>query len=157
MSIAIKLLLTILTTTTPTSVEVHDLCDVVHRETEAPTICQPHEEGAPVFDANVCCAGRSCFKTTAGCQTGESLYYCELGEASATGEVSCYFEVQSYCDVHPCVVEYVPFPQKGSICCSQGICWDHVIGSDSCELNDIYFCGSVVCNADGTVTCIDWE
>jgi hypothetical protein len=153
MNTATQLLIAILMTT-PATDGVRDLCDVVHRLTGAPTICKPHKEGAPVYDANVCCAGGTCFATSGSCQDGEVLYYCGLGKPLPRKEVECYFEVPNYCDVHACMSSLTPPPQEIPICCSQGLCWESTSAKD-CELNDIYWCSSGVSNPDGTITCLD--
>lgn len=155
MYIASQILIATLTTT-PATDGVRDVCDIVDRRTGTPTICKPYKQGAPVFDANVCCAGSTCFPSTSGqCQSGESLCYCGLGEQKPTGEVVCYFEVPNYCDVHPCGTSVTPAPQEGSICCNEGICWEDQTGSNNCEVDDIYWCSNGVSNPDGTITCFD--
>jgi hypothetical protein len=155
MNIATQLLITTLITS-PASTGVRDLCEVVHRETGVPTICQPHKQGAPVYDAEVCCAGGSCFAATgSACQAGEVLYYCGLGHDLVAGETACYFEVPSYCDLFACDRSYSPTPQEGTICCNQGICWEYQVGTNGCEIGDIYWCGDGITNPDGTVTCLD--
>jgi hypothetical protein len=157
MNIATQLLITTLITS-PASTGVRDLCEVVHRETGVPTICQPHKQGAPVYDAEVCCAGGSCFAASySACREGEVLYYCGLGEDLVTGEVACYFEVPSYCDVFACDLAVAPHPQQGSMCCNQGICWNYRPSGNDCEIGDLYWCNSGMSNADGTVTCLDDE
>jgi hypothetical protein len=158
MPITIKLLLSIIATTTPSASDIPDLCDIVDRSTGVPLFCSPRPEGAPVLGRNVCCTAGSCVLADPTCKTA-SLYFCELGEQYADGEVSCYVEVPSYCDVFPCAPApgFQAQPIDTAICCSQGICWHTVSGSADCEFDDIYWCGSGVSNADGTVTCLDDE
>jgi Tfp pilus assembly protein PilW len=159
MSITIKLLLSFITTTSPTTADIRDLCDIVDRETGIPLRCELHREGAPVFNGNVCCSATSCVPASSTC-TAASLYFCELGEQHADGRVSCYVEVPSYCEVFACPSApggFQPQPIETAMCCSQGICWHTVSGSADCEFDDIYYCGSGVTNADGTVTCLDDE
>jgi hypothetical protein len=153
MYIAAKILLTYLATLT-----APDLCDVVHSQTGTPTICVPHEDRAPVYDADVCCAGSTCKPTTAtsACVTGQKRFYCELGVVDALGIVSCYFEVPNYCDVFPCELEIGAGPLQGTICCENGICTPYA-GGGSCDSTNVYHCLSVHDNGDGTVTCLDWE
>src|SRR5690606_1316021 len=154
MYIASQLLIATLTTT-PAVDGVRDLCDVVHRKTGTPTICKPHKEGAPIYNANVCCSRSMCFPTSRGrCQSGESLYYCGLGEQNPAGAVDCYFEVSEYCDVFPSTPMISPPPMENSICCHDGLCWPDT-GPADCEVTDIYFCYSGMSNADGTITCLD--
>lgn len=156
MNIVIQLLIASLSTTPAAVAGVADLCDVVHRRTGVPTICKPHEEGAPVYNANVCCAGRTCFpSSSSGCKGREVLYYCELGEQQVTGEVDCYFEIPSYCEVYPCATSVTPPPLEMSLCCNEGVCWEHRTGNNDCELDDLYWCTSGMSNADGTITCLD--
>lgn len=151
MYIAAKILLTYLAPLT-----APDLCDVVHPYTGTPTICTPHEDGAPVYDADVCCTDGTCTPTTTTgkCVTGQKRFYCELGEIDALGIVSCYFEVPNYCDVFPCGLEVGISPQEDTICCVYGICTPY---SDVCEAANVYHCNSVQDNGDGTVTCLDWD
>jgi len=157
MYIASQLLIATLTTT-PAVDGVRDLCDVVHRKTGTPTICKPHKEGAPIYNANVCCSGSTCFPTSSGrCQSGESLYYCGLGEQIPTGEVACYFEVPEYCDLHPCRSSITPPPLEIPLCCNEGVCWEHQTGANDCELQDLFWCAEGVSNADGTVTCLEGD
>jgi hypothetical protein len=154
MSITIKLILTIIATTTPAAGDIPDLCDIVDTSTGVPLRCDLHPEGAPVFNGNVCCTAGSCVPAGPTC-TIESLYFCEFGEKHADGEVRCYVEVPSYCDAFPCPPGFQAQPIKEAMCCYEGICWHHNLGSNDCELNDIYWCSSGVTNADGTVTCFD--
>jgi hypothetical protein len=157
MFIATQLLIASLNTT-PAMTGVGDLCDVVDRRTGTPTICEPHKEGAPVYNANVCCAGSTCFPTSAGgCSSGESLYYCGLGEQTSTGTVSCYFEVPDYCNVYSCGTGVAPYPWEGGICCQYDYCLEITPYSAPCPPEDIYYCSSLVSNADGSVTCVDNE
>ncbi|MFO7564964.1 MAG: hypothetical protein R6X02_20130 [Enhygromyxa sp.] len=158
MNITTKLLIATLTTT-PAADGVRDLCDVVHRKTGSPTICKPHKEGAPIYDAQVCCSGSSCFPAPRGrCGSDERLYYCGLGEQVSTGEVDCYFEVPDYCDVHRCPSQIAPHPWGAVVCCQYNWClevtvyWPH-----ACAPDDLYFCASLVSNVDGSVTCVDNE
>ena len=154
MYIANKLLIATITTIVPAMTGANDLCGVVDRVTGTPTICEPHKQGAPIYDAEVCCAGSTCYPAGGGCQGGEVLYYCSLGEVTPTGEVACYFEVPEYCDVFPCQPTVAPPPLNIPICCNQGVCWEHVFPND-CEVNDIKWCSSGVSNSDGTITCLD--
>lgn len=161
MNIAIQVLLTYFVTMTPTADGVRDLCDVVHRATHTPVICQPHLEGAPSYDADVCCAGGSCFAAPdAACPAGETRYHCDLGEADGTGEVDCYFEVPEYCAVHACGPKppgYNQQPQADFICCEWGICTALVDGAGVCEEHNIYYCSSLASFPDGTLDCVDWD
>ncbi|MFO7568135.1 MAG: hypothetical protein R6X02_36175 [Enhygromyxa sp.] len=156
MYIATQLLIGSLTIT-PAADGVADLCDVVHRKTGTPTICKPHEEGAPVYEAKVCCSGSTCFPSAGRCRSDESLYYCGLGERTSTGEVDCYFEVPDYCDVHFCPAKIAPYPHKAEICCQGDYCWEITLNHPSCPIENIYACGSLVSNPDGSVTCVDDE
>jgi hypothetical protein len=155
MYIAAKILLTYLAPllAAPTA---PDLCDVVHPVTGTPEICVPHEDGAPVYDADVCCTDGTCTPARGGtCVTGQKRFYCELGEVNALDVVSCYFEVPNYCDVVPCELDVGGAPQEAKICCEFGICT--LYASGSCDAANVYHCNSVQNNADGTVTCLDWE
>jgi hypothetical protein len=157
MPIPTSLLITILTTT-PATDGVRDLCDVVDRLTGTPTICRPHPEGAPIYDGNVCCVGSACVPASGGqCRERETLYHCQLGELTTTGPVACWFEVPEYCDVFACESQIAPPPHAGTICCNQGVCWSYQVGTNNCELGDIFWCTSGVTNLDGTVTCLDDE
>ena len=155
MYIATKILLTYLSLTAP------DLCDVVNKETGTPTICMPHAEGAPVYNADVCCSGSNCVAPTRGtCATGRTRFYCELGEINAAGTVSCYWEVPYYCDVFACddALEIGIGPQHGgSLCCDEesGICEVLVPEQGNCPPENILYCNSIVTNEDGTVECLD--
>jgi hypothetical protein len=152
MYIAAKILLSSLA-----SLTAPDLCDVVNTSTGTPAICIPHEDGAPVYNADVCCTDSSCVKPIRGaCATTQKRFYCELGEVNAVGVVSCYFEVPNYCDVVPCELEVGGGPQEAKICCEFGICTLYASG-DSCEAANIYHCNSYEDNGDGTVTCHDWD
>lgn len=143
---------------TPAMAGVPDLCDIVDPSTGTPTICAPHKEGAPIYKANVCCTGSTCFPTVRNrCPSGQSLYYCGLGEQAPTGAVDCYFEVPDYCDVHICPSMVAPFPWESEICCQWGYCFEITPYSDPCHIDDIYSCGDLVSNADGSVTCVDDE
>ncbi|NJK32368.1 MAG: hypothetical protein HC927_08140 [Deltaproteobacteria bacterium] len=127
---------------------------MTHRITGYPTICEPHRFGAPVYGKTICCAGGSCFPSTGGCQDGEQLFDCRLGEVDATGQAHCYFEVLDYCDVHTC-------PPGGGggweddICCVDDVCVP-LPGWAECD-GDIWFCLDGVSNEDGTVTCFEAE
>jgi hypothetical protein len=72
MYIAAKILLTYLASLTapeslaaPDPLTAPDLCDVVYPDTGTPKICTPHEDGAPVYDAEVCCTSSTCRPATA--------------------------------------------------------------------------------------------
>ena len=157
MSIKIPILLTLFATLTPTSAAPRDLCDLVYTDTGKPILCQPHRDGAPSYDDTVCCSERSCVPARKGSCLAENLFFCELGELEATGEVSCYFEVPDYCDVFPCASEpgFQPQPIREPMCCHEGVCWPTSAGANDCELEDILWCQSGVSNPDGTVTCLD--
>jgi hypothetical protein len=156
MFIKIQVLLTLFATLTLTSKGPSDLCDIVYTDTGRPILCEPHRDGAPVYDDTVCCDDYSCVPARDGaCAVGES-FYCELGEVwEASGEVSCYFEVPDYCDVFPCAPGFQSQPQSVTMCCSQGICWSTYPGANDCELDDIFWCQDGVTNEDGTATCLD--
>lgn len=162
MYIATQILLTYFATMgTPQALP--ELCEVLNRETGQPAICLPHTEGAPVYDDEVCCAGRRCFEPGAdgSCELGESRYHCDLGERDDAGVVSCYYEVAEYCDVYDCpkpseIPGYQPGPQEAEfMCCEWGVCTvvDIFAGVDCA--GEILFCSSVVNNGDGTVDCAD--
>lgn len=139
------------------SLTAPDLCDVVNTSTGTPTICTPHADGAPVYNADVCCTGSSCVKPIRGtCATTQKRFYCELGEINAVGSVSCYFEVPNYCDVVPCELEVGGGPQEATLCCEFGICTLYA-GGGTCDAANVYHCNSYQDNGDGTVTCVDWE
>ena len=134
-----------------------DLCGIVHPDTGTPLRCSPHPEGAPLYDGTVCCNDTTCFESEGGpCFDGEVLYSCELGKVSASKEVTCFFEVPTYCEVFPCDPGYQTQPQANGMCCVNGICWN-IYDDDpgSCEVQDIYWCDDGVTNLDGTVTCFD--
>jgi len=140
------------------STEPADLCDLVDPKTGTPTMCEAHPEGAPRYDEVACCDDALCFERDArGCLDGEQPYYCELGDVGATGIVSCYFEVPSYCELFACSqapAGYQAMPEANGMCCNAGICWT-LWDANDCELQDIYWCYSGVTNEDGTVTCFD--
>ncbi|NJK31082.1 MAG: hypothetical protein HC927_00970 [Deltaproteobacteria bacterium] len=130
-----------------------DACSVTHRQSGYPTICEPHPFGAPVYAQTICCAGGTCFPSAGGCQDGEQLFGCELGDVDETGRAHCYFEVPEYCDVHTCP------PGEGGwatyLCCMGDVCelqpgWAECMGK-------ILWCYNGVSNDDGTVTCLDDE
>jgi hypothetical protein len=151
MFIATKILLTYLASLSP------DLCDVVNTSTGSPTICIPHAERAPVYDADVCCSGSTCVKSIRGkCLTTQKRFYCELGEVNSAGLVSCYFEVPDYCAVYPCELEIGGAPQEATICCQFGDCIVYA-GGGGCPPENVFHCVSVQDNGDGTVKCLDWE
>jgi hypothetical protein len=156
MTITTTLLLSLFASLSSTAGKPPDVCDVVYRDTGRPIICEPHREGAPVYDSTVCCDGQTCIAAQDGyCGGDRERFYCELGEAWATGEVSCYFEVPDYCDVFPCAPGFQPQPVSISMCCNAGVCWTLYGDANDCELGDIYFCHDGVTNEDGTVTCFD--
>lgn len=156
MSITTQVLLTIFATLTPPTENVSDLCDIVHPDTGRPVYCEPHPDGAPLFDGLVCCEDQTCFDGRDGdCLTAEEPYYCELGLIHASSEVTCYFEVPSFCEVFPCDPGYQAVPQANIMCCNNGICWNTYSDLNDCELADIYWCSDGVTNNDGTVTCFD--
>jgi hypothetical protein len=153
MYIATKILLTQLA-----SITAPDLCDVVNTSTGTPTICVPHEDGAPVYNADVCCTGSTCVKPIRGrCSSTQKRFYCELGEVNSAGLVSCYFEVPYYCEVFPCALEIGIDPQEETICCVNGICTPYYGSEGTCDPANIYHCDSVKLNPDGTVECLDPE
>jgi hypothetical protein len=150
MYIATKILLTHLAT-----LASPDLCDVVNTSTGTPTICIPHEEGAPVYNADVCCIDSRCVKPIRGkCLTGQTRFYCELGEVNSAGVVSCYFEVPNYCDLFTCQLDIGGAPQAGKICCEFGICTPYG-GGGTCDAANVYHCNSIKDNGNGTVECLD--
>lgn len=150
-----QVLITILTFISPsTGSTVTDRCDIIDTATGVPIWCAPHPDGAPIFDKNICCSATGCVPATTSCPTS-SLYYCELGQQRADGKVECFFEVPYFCDVFPCSPGFQAPPLETTLCCNQGICWHHVIGSGNCELDDLMWCQDGVTNADGTVTCFD--
>ncbi|WP_146662652.1 hypothetical protein [Enhygromyxa salina] len=155
MFIKLQVLLTFFATLTGNSGGPPDLCDLVYTDTGKPILCEPHRDGAPIFDDTVCCEGRSCAPARDGsCATGEP-FHCELGEVRTTGEVSCYFEVPDFCNVFPCKPGFQAQPLAEFMCCYEGICWNTYPGANDCEVQDIYWCSSGVTNPDGTTTCLD--
>jgi hypothetical protein len=156
MTITTQVLLALFATLTPTTGELRDLCDIVYSDTGRPVLCEPHREGAPRYDGTVCCDTQTCYEAPEGyCLDDEKPFYCALGEADTTGEVSCYFEVPDYCDVFPCAPGFQALPQANFMCCHAGICWTTYPSSNDCEIPDIYWCDDGVTNEDGTVTCFD--
>jgi len=158
MTINTLLLITLFATPlSPSHHAVEDVCDVVDPTTGSPSLCEPHPEGAPVYEDVVCCDAQLCYEPTErGCLKGESPYYCERGAVGASGVVTCFFEVPSYCDVFPCEPTIQAQPQESLICCNAGICWNiYDDEANDCELDDIYWCNDGVTNSDGTVTCFD--
>ncbi|PRP93141.1 hypothetical protein ENSA5_44800 [Enhygromyxa salina] len=154
MSITLELLLSFITTITPLRTDTSaDLCDIVDTATGVPLRCEPRSDGAPVYDGDVCCDESSCVAASSSCR-GDS-YYCYLGEARADGAVSCYFEVPDYCEMFSCPLSFESLPLEEPMCCYEGVCWPHVLGSNDCELDDIYWCWSGQSNPDGTVSCFD--
>jgi hypothetical protein len=151
MYIASQILLTVFSTFSSP-----DVCDVVSTRTGTPTICVPHEEGAPVYNADVCCTSRACAPATSTCVTGTKRFHCELGAVDALGLVSCYFEVPNYCHLFPCALEIGIAPQAEAICCEGGVCTPYFSG-DTCDPANIYHCDNVKENGDGTVTCVDGD
>ena len=133
-----------------------NVCDVVNPTTGTPSLCEPHPEGAPVYDNAVCCDSELCYEPAErGCLEDESPYYCERGDVGASGVVTCYFEVPSYCEVFPCEPGIQAPPLDNPMCCHGGICWNIFGDSYDCEIQDIYWCDDGVTNSDGTVTCFD--
>lgn len=156
MTITTKVLLSVFASLSSTAGAPLDLCDVVYRDTGKPIICEPHREGAPLYDSTVCCEGQICVPAGEADCDGDSMpFYCELGEVQASGEVSCYFEVPDYCDLFTCAPGFQQLPQSFPMCCNEGICWTVTGEANDCELPDIYFCHDGVTNEDGTVTCFD--
>lgn len=150
-------IITLLATLTAPSGTPSDLCDVVYPDTGRPVWCEPHPDGAPRLDSQVCCDAAGCVAplTGGGCSQGRTPYHCELGQVWADGEVSCYFEVPDYCDVFPCAPGFQTWPQEVGMCCYEGVCWTTWPSSNDCEPQDIYWCNDGVTNMDGTVTCFD--
>ena len=157
MSIKIQVLLSLFATLTSSSGAPPDLCDIAYTDTGRPIFCEPHRDGAPVYDDTVCCDGHSCIPSRQGSCAVETRapYYCELGEVKATGEVSCYFEVPDYCEAFPCAPGFQSHPQRAFMCCNAGICWNTFTDSNDCEPKDIFWCQDGVTNPDGTMTCFD--
>ncbi|PRQ06049.1 hypothetical protein ENSA7_43110 [Enhygromyxa salina] len=60
MFIKLQVLLTFFATLTATNGGPPDLCDLYYTDTGKPILCEPHRDGAPIFDDTVCCEGRSC-------------------------------------------------------------------------------------------------
>jgi hypothetical protein len=157
MSITLELLLSFITAIAPLGgATITDLCDIVDAATGVPLMCRAHPDGAPIYDGKVCCDGDSCVASSRSCDA-ESTYYCHLGERLASDEVRCYFEVPYYCEVFPCAPGIQAQPLAMGMCCNQGICWHHTLGSNDCELGDLFWCSNGVSNPDGTVTCLDDE
>jgi hypothetical protein len=149
-------LITLFATLTATSGQPSDLCDIVYADTGRPIFCEAHRDGAPRWDAAVCCNDTGCEASVRGsCLKDRKSYYCELGEVRADGKVSCYFEVPDYCDVFPCAPGFQTWPQANSMCCYEGVCWNIFGDNLDCEVQDIYWCDDGVTNQDGTVTCFD--
>jgi hypothetical protein len=149
-------LITLFATLTATSGQPSDLCDIIYADTGRPVFCEPHPDGAPRWDAAVCCNDDGCVRSRSGsCSTGRKAYFCELGQVRADGKVSCYFEVPDYCDVFPCAPGFQTWPQANYMCCYGDICWNTSGTSNDCEPLDMYWCSDGISNADGTVTCFD--
>lgn len=149
-------LIIVAATSTAPGQPLADLCDLAYTSTGTPTFCEPHPDGAPHYDDTVCCDTQGCVIARAGsCDEKRKPYYCELGEVWASGEVTCYFEVPSYCDVFPCEPGFQTWPQELYLCCYEGICWELSPSGDNCEPLNIYWCQDGVSNPDGTITCLD--
>ena len=149
-------LITLFAKLTAGSPQPPDLCDIVYADTGRPVFCEPHPDGAPNWAKPVCCDDTSCKPAIEGvCAVGLGVYYCELGQLRADGDVSCYFEVPDYCEVFPCVPGFGEWPQANAMCCYEGVCWNTDSASNDCEIQDIYWCNDGVSNQDGTVTCFD--
>lgn len=136
-----------------------DVCEVVARETQTPTICQPHLEGtAPTLDEDICCAGGQCYALGSGCGSTETQYYCALGTIDVTGEATCYWEVPNACDAqhYTCEQTINPPPSEEKVCCpaSEDVCWPFESPSQ-CDVGDVFICLNGVTNTDGTVTCFE--
>lgn len=162
MTIATTIILGFLFSSNPTFV-VPDLCDVVNPDTGTPTICQPHGPDPSVLDRDVCCKGDECVQQQSGesCSADELLFHCDYGKVDQYGNVTCFFEVPDYCDVHVCEAGgnpgYSMGPQSDFICCWFGDCYQVPLQyADTCG-GDIFWCGSPYTNADGTVGCADDE
>lgn len=152
-------IITLFGTLTGTSGQLTDLCDITNPDTDTPILCEPHPDGAPVWDATVCCNDKDCVQPDAlgACAGERQAYFCDRGELMTDDTVSCYFEVPNYCDVYPCSPGYGGWPQGNMMCCYEGICWNIWHGSNDCERSDIHWCNDGVTNNDGTVTCFDEE
>lgn len=159
MYIATKILLTSLASFSSSGTSTPDLCDIVHPDTGTPTICVPHEDGAPVYDGDVCCNSGTCTAPPVGasCTTGQRRFYCELGEVNALNVVTCYFEVPNYCDLFTCELDIGGAPQEATLCCEFGVCTLYAAASGTCDASNVYHCNSYKDNGDGTVDCLDWK
>ncbi|KIG18203.1 hypothetical protein DB30_01707 [Enhygromyxa salina] len=120
-----------------------------------PLYCELTGPDAPWWDDEVCCSGAKCVEVgTAGCPDDLQKYSCRHAEIDTRGQVTCLFEVPSYCDDHSCPAGFQPQPQSMVICCYAEGCFD---STDIYCYGDAYWCDSGVSNLDGTVTCFDQE
>lgn len=161
MLIATQLLLSTLAVTDPTYAVLPDACDLIRSNSERPQLCEPHREGAPVWNDEVCCDHKNCFVPSGtGCESTELRYHCDYGEQVGRGVVQCYFEVPDYCDVNQCSAlpgDIMAPPQEGFLCCQYGYCMPYALGSGECPYGDILYCMQMYSNEDGSVGCAEYD
>lgn len=140
---------------TTTGSPARDLCDIVDTETNVPLHCAPHYD-APVWDRPVCCGTDGCVVPlgSGACPTGRTPFHCELGVQSASGAVTCYFDVPEFCDMFPCELSITPRPQANLMCCHGGECWSTDSLAGDCMIDDLYWCDDGVSTENG-VECFD--
>ena len=165
MYIAIQLLAGLVASTDPTAVSLPDACDQVRTDKDVRKYCNPHGEGAPIWDASICCDDAACHMPTPyGCATSEIEYHCDYGERRGEDLVQCFYLVPNYCDVFECPspAEIPSYKFEGDsqgdmICCSYGICIPY--NSDDPEdcYEGAFNCTNLYSNDDGTVGCADDE
>src|SRR5690606_5936260 len=122
--------------------------------------CEWTGPDSPVLDLDVCCvfkgddAACSLSASYGRCRRGSKMY-CEHGDLTRAG-VFCYQPFPSICDFGFCEGDVAPpgsGPQKGGLCCWDGICIANETLADSiyCADNGGYigWCDDGVQNLDG--------
>lgn len=151
---AAQILVTLVSIIAPGAGSPGDLCDIVSPRTGTPLRCEPHYEGAPFYDDLACCDDENCWPALGrDCNEHEQRHYCELGEVDASGELRCYFEVPSYCDIYPCEPHIGVSPQAEYMCCHGMNCWPML--HEECFMEAIMWCEYGTTNTDGSITCYD--
>lgn len=170
--------LSILLTALLTSFSSPDLCaDVYVDVTGQPytnaigqtwsRFCEWTGPSAPELGHDVCCtlSGDTARCTLpdryARCRMG-SKRYCDYGEVSSSGAVTCYQPFPSICDFGFCGDMMPPDggPLENQLCCnSSGLCMEVQTGPDAvdCALAGglTGYCKHGVLNEDGTIDCFD--
>ncbi|EDM74782.1 hypothetical protein PPSIR1_11005 [Plesiocystis pacifica SIR-1] len=151
-----------------------DLCDDVYldeigapitdsKDTKLSRFCEWTGPDAPIWANHVCCAidgeTADCGPTDANgrCTSGMKMW-CDYGELTSPGKVTCYQPFPDACDAGFCDDLMPPGtqPDKATpLCCYGGSCYELAIG-EHCG-GDFLLCSAPYTTEQGTVGCADLD